>query len=208
MRYKYPKTFHVPWSPHSNNRDLKHTTMSYFYKRPVVVTEKMDGENTTLYRDGLHARSIDSANSNHPSRDWVKAVWGTIRHDIPEGMRICGENLYAKHSIYYNNLPSYFMVFNIWKGDKCLNWAETIEWCDLLNLNLVPVLYHGLYDEKLIHDIWTDLPYESEGYVIRIEEEFYRDDFWKSIAKYVRPNHVQTTEHWLNKDIIPNGLAI
>lgn len=41
-----------------------------FLKGPVVITEKMDGENTTLYRDGLHARSLDSR--HHPSRNWVK----------------------------------------------------------------------------------------------------------------------------------------
>jgi len=44
--------------------------------REVVVTEKMDGENTTMYCDNIHARSIDGR--HHPSRDWVKMTVGEI----------------------------------------------------------------------------------------------------------------------------------
>ena len=35
--------------------------------KQVIVTEKMDGENTSMYRHRIHARSIDSL--PHPSRD-------------------------------------------------------------------------------------------------------------------------------------------
>lgn len=49
-----------------------------------------------------------------PSRDWIKALHGQIAHEIPEGWRLCGENLYARHSIAYDALPSYFTLFSIW----------------------------------------------------------------------------------------------
>jgi len=93
--------------------------------RDVVVTEKMDGENTTLYSDGLHARSVDSR--HHPSRAWIKAFHAQWRHLIPEGWRLCGENLFAQHSIHYERLPSYFMLFSIWdEHNHCLSWNETL----------------------------------------------------------------------------------
>ena len=47
------------------------------------VKEKMDGENTSLYQDGFHARSIDGR--HHSSRDWVKGFWAQIAQDIPFG---------------------------------------------------------------------------------------------------------------------------
>jgi hypothetical protein len=98
-RYKYPRTPHLPWSPGASPDDLFLESLDCFRDQDVVVTEKLDGENTTLYPEGLHARSIDSR--HHPSRDWVKSLHGAVRHLIPAGFRVCGENLFARHSIAY-----------------------------------------------------------------------------------------------------------
>lgn len=106
MYYKYPSTFHLPWSQGITNDDKILKNLSNFYNKKIVVTIKMDGESCTMYRDKIHARSIDS--KNHPSRHWVKQFHSTIKYNIPKNWRICGENLFAKHSIFYNNLPSFF----------------------------------------------------------------------------------------------------
>lgn len=98
MFTKYPRTFHFPWSPGRSDDDKVLQDTSCFLNRHVVVTEKMDGENSTLYPGGkIHARSIDS--SSHPSRDWLKKFWSERCHNLGDDMRVCGENLYAKHSI-------------------------------------------------------------------------------------------------------------
>lgn len=185
--------------------------ISGFTGLEVVMTEKMDGENTTMYRDHVHARSLDSA--HHPSRAWVKQIHGQICHDIPEGWRVCGENLYAKHSIGYEALPSYFMVFSIWDDqNRCLSWDETVEWCALLDLETAPVIYRGLWDEKKINQAWKEYRKsgqpDREGYVVRCAGQFDFKDFGKCVAKYVRKDHVQTTEHWMNQEVIPNGLKV
>lgn len=96
-RFKYPRTPHLPWSPGFTADDLRNKTTALFDGKEVVVTEKMDGENTTMYRDYIHARSVDGR--SHPSRAWVKQLHGRICFDIPEGWRFCGENMYAQHSI-------------------------------------------------------------------------------------------------------------
>lgn len=88
MRCKYPRTPHLPWSPGVSDDDILLNTASFFENKQVVVTEKMDGENTTVYRDFIHARSIDSR--FHPSRTWVKAMQAQIGYQIPDGWRICG----------------------------------------------------------------------------------------------------------------------
>ena len=87
MRYKYPRTIHLPWSPGVSSDDIRIFDMSHFEGHEVVVTEKMDGENTSIYRDGTHARSIGSR--HHLSRDWVKALQGQISYDIPADWRLC-----------------------------------------------------------------------------------------------------------------------
>jgi len=195
---------HLPWSPGGTKDDRRLENVSHFEGQEVVVTEKMDGENTTLYREGLHARSVSSL--DHPSRAWVKRLWGQVSSDIPEGWRVCGENLYAKHSIFYTTLPSYFMVFNIWTGNNTsLSWDTTVEWCALLDLQTVPVLWRGVWSEDIVRGLWE--PSESrEGYVVRLASEFPYEDFGKSVAKWVRPNHVQTSAHWMTEKVVPNLL--
>src|SRR3954470_6589110 len=89
---KYPKTPHLPWSPGVNADDFKLDYLPFVRYSDVVITEKMDGENTTLYSDYVHARSLDM--SYHQSRTWVKNLHAKIAHEIPANWRIVGENLY------------------------------------------------------------------------------------------------------------------
>jgi hypothetical protein len=209
-RIKYPKTMHFPWSPNLQNDDRVLEDPACFEGKYVVMTEKMDGENTTMYRDAIHARSMTDM-APHPSRPWVQALHGRIKHDIPEGWRICGENVYAKHSIWYRNLTSYFYVFSIWNGDLCLDWYNTKEWCQLLGLSHAPEIWWGLYNEQNLHNASAYYSprggNDVEGYVVRNASAFLLKDFQTNVAKYVRKGHVQTSEHWLNEPMVKNELA-
>lgn len=204
--FKYPRTRHAPWSRSVGEDDKVHRTMEQFIGREVVVTEKMDGENTSMYRDHYHARSLDSR--HHPSRDAVKAIWGNIRYLIPENWRIVGENMYAEHSISYDDLESYFYGFSVWDDrNVSLDWDSTVSM--FLSLGITPVreLYRGIYDESLIKELWDEsLQSSMEGYVIRVVDEIPYDEFGSLVAKFVRRNHVQTDQHWMRKAVVPNKL--
>ncbi|MGC5328345.1 RNA ligase family protein [Brevibacillus sp. SYSU BS000544] len=208
MKTKYPRTLHLPWSRSKTDDDKILKTVSHFEGREIVVTEKLDGENTTMYRDSIHARSLDS--NDHDSRHWVKKLHGMISFHIPEGWRICGENVFAKHSIHYEKLTSYFYIFSIWdEYNQCLPWNETVEWATLLGVEVTPVLYKGVWNEQIVKSCFTRnsvFAGEQEGYVVRVTDRFLYDDFKNSVAKFVRKNHVQTDEHWLSKPVVPNGL--
>ena len=211
QRFKYPRTYHLPWSPGTTSDDRILSNINHFIGKNVIVSEKLDGENTTFYKDFIHARSIDSI--HHPSRNFVKKIHSEIKHEIPDNFRICGENVFAKHSIFYEQLESYFYVFGIYNQNNiCISWNETKEFCDLLGLKTVPVLYEGIWNEKKIKSLYTGkslLGGEQEGYVVRVIDSFpyeKQDEGLDSLytAKYVRKNHVQTSEHWLQEKIIPN----
>ncbi len=207
QRYKYPRTPHLSFSPGVGGDDIKLYSNKIFANCQVVLTEKLDGENTTFYPNYIHARSLDSR--HHPSRAWVKALQASMGHNIPSGWRICGENLYARHSIAYDNLKSYFYIFAIWNQDNyCLSWSETQEWAEIWDLELPPVMYQGLWDEAKIKAIGENLNrYKCEGYVVRNVEQFHYNDFANNMAKWVRSNHVQSDEHWMSQEVIPNKLA-
>lgn len=204
---KYPRTYHFPWSENLQNDDRMHTNVGFFEGKHIVASTKMDGENCNMYRDKIHARSVDSG--NHASRDWIKALHGRIAHEIPEGFRICGENLYARHSIHYKHLDSYFQVFSIWDNNNiALSWEDTVEWCELLGLSTVPVLYDGIWDKEGVHlsyEHYCDYSLDDvEGYVVRIAGPIAYKDFRHSVGKFVRRHHVQTDQFWMSQPVVPN----
>lgn len=196
---KYPRTHHLPWSPGMTDDDrvMDSVGLMELGQSEVVVTEKMDGENTSLYRDGyVHARSIDG--TGHPSRSWVKSQWAKVAHDLPEGWRVCGENLYAVHSIRYDDLSSYLQIFSIWdEHNNCLSWDETVEWAELLGFPTVRELYRGPMNFDIIEGLWhPGIADRVEGYVVRTVDGFPYREFRNRVGKFVRPNHVTSDRHW------------
>ena len=117
--------------------DRKMTDVRIFEGRKVIVHEKLDGENTTMYTDYIHARSVTSG--NHESRNWIKAFHGMIGYNIPSGWRINAENMYAKHSIKYTNLETYAYGFAIWdETNTILDWKTTLEYFELIGVTPCP----------------------------------------------------------------------
>lgn len=203
MRIKYPRTYHFDWSPGLQNDDRRIENLEGFKGKEVVITEKMDGENTSIYLDHIHARSMDSG--KHESRNWLNAFAARFQYKIPVDWRICGENMYAKHSVFYKALPNYFLGFSIWDNHNvCQNWDTTLNW--FLELGITPVkeLYRGTFSMDIPWDSFVKED-EWEGYVMRVTDSFHYDDFHKVVAKYVRKNHVQTSAHWMTQEVVKNG---
>ena len=208
---KYSRTLHLPWSPSAHNKDERIIEdMSQFVGKRIIVTAKLDGENTSMYSDGIHARSLDF--SPHESRNLIKKLHSELAWQIPERWRIVGENLYAKHSIHYKNLESYFYLFSVWnERNECLSWDETVEWAALLDLKTVPVLFDGIYNEQSEKMLKSLVPKnfdgdDCEGYVLRLADSFHYKDFRKYVGKWVRKDHVQTHAFWRTAKVIPNIL--
>ena len=204
---KYPRTYHLPFSEGRSSDDKIITDLSSFIGKEIVVTEKMDGENTSLYSDRMHARSLDS--QHNYTRDWVKKMHSVIKHDIPEGWRLCGENMAYYHSINYKNLEGFFYLLSVWNADNvCLSWDDTVEWASILDIPQPEVFYRGPFDIEILHDIKDNLDYNiCEGFVGRLTSSFHYDEFSSSVFKFVRKDHVnESSDHWL-KSTYPNELG-
>jgi hypothetical protein len=222
MKIKYPKILHLPYSLAISNDDKVLKDDSIFKNEKVIVFEKMDGENTTMYSDHIHARSIDS--KYHESRNLVKRIHSEIKHLIPKDYRVCGENMYAKHSIHYHHLKTYFYIFSIWfqyQNDYICYDIEELYWItDYFNSNIenknlkvsIPnVIYRDIFDRDKILEVFENYKKESkdevEGFVILKDKRFFHSDFQNNIAKFVRKDHVQTNYHWLSQKIIKNEVG-
>jgi hypothetical protein len=206
---KYPRTWHLPGSP-NRGADGDHAFADHatFEGREVVVTEKLDGENTTIYADGYtHARSVSSG--YHPTRTWVRGLAGRVAYAIPAGWRICGENTYGLHSIAYDALPSYFQLFAVYDdADVCQSWDDTKAWAARLGVDLVPELYRGAFTDPLpLLSGPSAFGPEREGVVVRWAEAFHVSRHQQAVGKLVRKGHVKTDQHWMHGEVPANGLA-
>ena len=207
---KYPRTYHLPYSPGATKDDkkLQDDWFKYYQGKEIVITEKLDGENIHMNQKDCYARS-DGAPTRSP---WSRNIW-----DPREGLywkikpliigsneTLFGENLYGEHSIHYNNLTEYFHIFAINDGNEWYSWDDVKLIANWLDLPTVPELYRGIIEsekelKKLVEQftcmksIYGDT---REGVVIRITDSFPLDDFKHCVCKWVRANHVQTDEHW------------
>jgi len=227
---KYNRTFHLPWSPGGTSDDKIATDLSYLINGDIVITEKMDGSNTSLESNGCFART-HAGPPTHLSFDGLKAFHSTIKYKIPKGVQLFGEWLYAKHSISYDALPHHFMLFNVrelkettdqyplkhWNETSFwASWEMVKTWAEELEIPTVPELYKGkVSSEKELKDLVESLMIQPsmcggirEGVVVRIQEEFTDSAFQFCVMKYVRANHVQTSEHWKDQEIIKNKLKL
>ncbi len=198
---KYHRTVHVGWSEGYTDDDKHMKNLSVLENaEEVIISEKMDGEATTMYplydRGGIHARSVDS--NVDWTREWCRSLQISLVEHI-RGLRVCGENMAAIHSIEYDNLTSFFYLYSIFdhETNMCWSWDDTAAFAEKHDLAMPKVLYRGKWNAALFEKMFKNLDKEkSEGYVIRLASSFHYDDAHLSLCKAVRKGHVQTDEHW------------
>lgn len=210
---KYPRSPHLPWSPGGTSDDKRMLDVISLLGVELVVTEKMDGSNLTYSSSGVFARS-HSATPNHPSFAFAKATQANIF--LPDGLSVFCEYCYAVHSIEYNFLPNYSLVFGVRDDIKneWWDWDSVEEMAKEINLPTVPVLFRGtIITDKELEKLTDKLGSQSsffggirEGVVIRKACGYSDFAFSQSLAKWVRKNHVQTDEHWKDSQIKPQKL--
>ena len=202
---KYPSTPHWPQSQKVHRDDTISTCPESFVGVPVVVTEKIDGGNTCLYNGEVYARSVAA-----PGREgWMGMVrkhhgWKT--GNFPN-YAFYGEDIFGIHSIEYDAVPEnetfgLFAVRQICDMDFWCSWSTVVDHAKDLMVQTVPVIFRGVfYSQDDITSFFLDelskpsgLGGDREGFVMRLETGF--TDFRDSVCKYVRPNHVQTDQHW------------
>lgn len=212
---KYPRTYHLPFSPGSSNDDKIQYDLSKILNVPIVLLEKLDGSNVSMERYNCFARS-HSGPPTHQSFDYFKSIHSTIKFLIDENVQIFAEYLYAQHSLNYDKLPHYCLIFGVRDlvSDKWYSWENVKLLAKTLDIPTAPVIYDGLFKskkelEEYINEIMkipSCFGSEKEGIVIRVKNEFYNKDFSKSCLKFVRASHVKTNQHWKEQKIIPNKL--
>jgi len=204
MNTKYPRTFHLPFSPEVHSDDKVLHDISGFIGKEIIISEKADGGNTCLSKDGVFARS-HGQQTDCSTFDYIKAVhYFPKKYDMNKDFKYYGENLYAIHSIKYTNLKDYFYLFGISDKENFLSYIDMVKEATRMGFKSVPVVFRGIFKTEkelntfLDKEIKKDSYWggEREGFVLRTPESFKIEDFSKNVVKYVREGHVQSDKHW------------
>ena len=213
LNKKYPRTYHLPFSPGTTSDDKKLGADWFkdYEGKEVMISEKLDGEATAMNVQDVYARSHGA-----PTRkEWARNLWQPdglywkIRSLIGETEMIYGENLYGIHSIEYPGLMNYWHMYAMNDGERWYSWDEVEDMAKILEVPTVPVLWRGIAEsEKQITDIIMKYVAEPsvygptrEGIVMRTVESFPfeengEDAFSHHICKWVRLHHIQTDVFW------------
>jgi ATP-dependent RNA circularization protein (DNA/RNA ligase family) len=199
---KYPRTYHFTFSPEIHSDDKIHQNQRIFLNKELIITEKLDGGNTSLKNGKVFARSV-SGPASHPSFSMVKKFHGYKSNFFQEV--VYGENLEGMHSIEYTSLNDCFYVFGVLSSENTwFSYDEMINFCEKYNFKSVPLIYRGTFsslkdlqaflDKEILKE--SRFGGEREGFVVRLAESFSFNNFSKYVVKYVRKGHVQTDKHW------------
>lgn len=201
---KYNRTYHLNWSPGATSDDKISDDISNLIGTEIVITEKLDGENSGMVNDGVFARSHATFTTSNWSREVRQLHDIKVRGNLDDDVYLFGENMEGIHSIEYTDLKSYFYLFGVRDNNIWIPWEQVEEYAYLLDLETVPVLFKGLVgSEKELKEIVDDLVSkpselggEREGIVVRNAGLFHNDHFKDNVAKWVRKDHVKTDQHW------------
>ena len=124
---KYPRTYHLPWSPGATRDDRKASYEQVgeaFVYQDILVTEKLDGSNVTMTREDVYSRGGEPT---HKSFNWLKAWHARNRYLIRENIIIRAEYCYAVHSIEYT-LNNYINIIGVQDSKyQWLSWPQVEE---------------------------------------------------------------------------------
>jgi hypothetical protein len=122
--YKYPRTYHIEGSGiQRGDEDLAVVPLREFAGRHLVVEEKMDGANCAVSFDsdgqlllqsrGHYLTGGPREKQFHLFKTWASRYMLELWETLTDRHIMYGEWLYAKHTVFYTDLPHYFMEFDI-----------------------------------------------------------------------------------------------
>lgn len=126
---KYPRTPHLEGSRlQPGDEDLSQIPFSDIQGRYLVVEEKIDGANSGISFDEngnlmLQSRGHYLTGGYRERHYNLMKQWAMVHKDafysvLGKRYIMYGEWMYAKHTIYYDALPHYFMEFDLYDKEK------------------------------------------------------------------------------------------
>jgi hypothetical protein len=250
--FKFPRTPHLEGSrKQPGDEDLEGIRFVEIANKPLVIEEKVDGANAGISfgEDGallLQSRGhylVGGPREKHFNlfKTWANTHQESLREALGSRYILYGEWMYAKHTVYYDQLPHLFLEFDILDTQDEI-FLDTPRRRELLKgtpIVSAPVIAEGRFKHlsevtgKLVHSLYksdhwresltrtceterldpkralaeTDDSDLAEGLYLKVEENGRVVDRLKFVRASFNNAILDSGSHWLNRPILPNGLA-
>ena len=184
---------------------------------PLHVEEKVDGENLGISCDGdgllFQARGSYVRPGGRHFRGletWIQSRGSRIADALGTDLVLFGEWCTMVHSIHYDSLPDWMLVFDVYQHSTGRFWetSRRDEFARDLGLHVVPLVATGRFSEQdLVNLIGKSRVGHAlmEGVVARTQDSSGA----RQRAKVVRPDFVQQIDnHWMSGIQSMNRLAV
>lgn len=155
---KYPRTPHLEGSRlQPGDEDLSQIRFSEIQGKHLVVEEKCDGANSGISFDEsgrilLQSRGHYLTGGYRERHYDLMKQWASVHRDafyrvLGNRYIMYGEWMYAKHTVFYDALPNYFLEFDIYdkKEDIYLDTPARQRLTGQMPIVSVPVLAEGAF---------------------------------------------------------------
>ena len=217
---KFPRTPHLVWLGEAAPRGDKlmdPAEAKALLRQPVIIEEKLDGANLGLSLDAggrLRAQSRGHYLEPGTGGQW-KLLWRWLAlHEarlvsaLKPSLILFGEWCYAEHSVAYDALPDWLLVFDVYDREEGRFWCRERRDALARRVGLSGVLFlaEGVFKiaalrNRIGRSMVGDV--EAEGVYVRWDD----GDWLLSRAKIVRPGWVMASdEHWASRSLKTNSL--
>lgn len=220
MFYKFPRTpilaLHKNQS-FNNEHILSASEVANFLKNEITIEEKIDGANLGISFDcNGNMKFQNRGEYLMPPMysqwrflpQWARSHEDTLFDVLEDRHILFGEWCFAKHSIYYDHLPDYFIAFDVFdtKEQKFFSVQRRNALLQKADLTIVPQIGYGRFDMEDLLAMESISSYGdemSEGIYLRCDS----GNWLQCRAKIVRADFSQSIEvHWSKKTMEVNRL--
>ncbi len=192
LMQKYPRTPHIEGSRYQpGDEDLDSVPFSAIANEYVVVEEKVDGANAAISFDS-HGQLLLQSRGHYLTggsrerhfnlfKQWAHSHYAALWDLLGDRYILYGEWLYAKHTVFYDRLPHYFLEYDLLDrfsfrdaprtSGKFLSTAARRDLLKGLPLASVPVLFEGkLKSHKQLVSLLQQSQFIHTGHIDRLRE--------------------------------------
>ncbi len=215
--FRFPNTPHLLWLGQGLPRDdkiLSNQEIATLLQDEVLIEEKLDGANLGISLDNQNELRAQNRGQYLPQpfsgqfsrlNSWLGQHGETLKQTLTPELILFGEWCAARHSLDYNQLPDWFLLFDVYdrKAGKFWSVERRNALAQALNFTTVPLLKRTRITCDQLVELLDDTQsrYRNgkiEGIVIRSDSPLWCENR----AKLVNREFVQAIEdHWRSRAI-------
>lgn len=222
--FRFPHTPHIAWLGEGMPRDdkvLSDSEIADILAQPLRIEEKLDGANLGIsMRDNGELRGQNRgqyllepfAGQFSRLNSWLAQHHYALTDHLQSDWILFGEWCAARHSLGYDNLPDWFVVFDVYDRREQKFWSceRRNALAEKIGLAVVPTLHQGKMTLDALKELLNSASSHyrqgtPEGIVMRHDST----DWCEARAKLVRADFAQSIEeHWRSRAIEWNEVHI